>query len=728
MIRSNVARLGFLNRAATARLAGMLLRPHVTPAIAVARSTILIRSNSTATTETATLEPKSDKTPQRAQRSQRTQNSSRRSVAERNPELHEKYTQLDAFLTQNKLVEASNLFKETYTPEAANMFRYFNEGQESVSLAIKFFRSISSAHKKGKGEGLIPLSELFALYNAGKLRYGWMCSEVILLEVSKGNYKQAIEAWVNYYESFDNVKTVQKTENKEAACAALIAYIASCVQENTEIASKIALFLVPLKTVPDETEVLNLIRFSGITFDKNLIASVVQGFKTLRLQALDPASLDFLNDLPIDRPNELENRYNDCKTVSANTGKALPESTYARFIFCFSESGRAQQAFDVWNDLLQAGITPSVQTWNMLLKAASLSKGSSVAVTEGILTKMAEANVKPNADSYGTLIDVYFKAGLPSTAIDIFEKIQKGLFENVSTNLKIFNVMLNGLLNSGNDALARKLLIEGIDIGFSPDVISFNTFIKTYIKQKRYDQVEKVLLLMDQYGVAPDIATYSNLLDNLYKSANAKKVDPSIHIEALLKDMNKNGIKSSTLTLTSLIDGLAKSGNPQAANDLFKLMRIKKIRPNIRTFTALINGEVLAGNLTQAVEYFKEMPAFGVSPVISTYNQIIHAFAERGEINDCLKYFYLASDSKKVNVNRYTYTFVLQAIYNSRKFSLANEVLAVMKKEKASFIVGRPLQALLLKLQNRGITLPEFKFKVFEDLSPEAMQKTASRD
>ena len=92
---------------------------------------------------------------------------------------------------------------------------------------------------------------------------------------------------------------------------------------------------------------LNLIRFSGFTFEKSLITSIVQGFKTLRLQSLDPASLDFLNNLPIDRPNELENRYNDCKTISANTGKPLPESTYARFIFCFAESGRPQQGFSV---------------------------------------------------------------------------------------------------------------------------------------------------------------------------------------------------------------------------------------------------------------------------------------------------------------------------------------------------------------------------------------------
>ena len=87
MIRSNVARLGFLNRAATARLAGMLLRPNATSAIAVARSTILLRSNSTTTaptaTETEATESQFVKAPQRAQRAQKSQKPSRRTVAER---------------------------------------------------------------------------------------------------------------------------------------------------------------------------------------------------------------------------------------------------------------------------------------------------------------------------------------------------------------------------------------------------------------------------------------------------------------------------------------------------------------------------------------------------------------------------------------------------------------------------------------------------------------------
>ena len=61
------------------------------------------------------------------------------------------------------------------------------------------FQSISSAYKKGKGEGLIPLTELFALYNAGGWRMDGCALKVILHEVSKGNYKQGIEAWVNYY-------------------------------------------------------------------------------------------------------------------------------------------------------------------------------------------------------------------------------------------------------------------------------------------------------------------------------------------------------------------------------------------------------------------------------------------------------------------------------------------------------------------------------------------------
>ena len=706
MFGSNVAKLRLLNSSSAVRLSSIISQSAV-KSVAVSSTRLLVRSNSTIppTTETATTQA----TPSRKPRSHPREARRPRILPQERANLEAKYAELDQLLNDKKVAEASAIFSEIYTPESSNVLRYFREEDRSNRLYIKFFNSVLKAHQRGNDEGVIPLRDLFIKYLEGKLLFGWMCSEVILFEVSQGRASQGLEVWVKFWEALGDVSRVQELDNREAAFAALIAYIGNCMTENSQPISKIAFYLVPLKNAPDDSEIHNLFRSSSYRFDQKFINSILDGLRAIRLESLNPADIDFLNSLPVDRPLELETRYAECKQKALSSESPLPESTYARFIFCFAESGRSQQAFDVWNDLTQSGIQPTVHSWNMLLKAAALSRDQNVAVTEGIISKMQEAGVVPNSDSYGTLIDVYFKSGQPETAIEIFDKIQKGEI-SVATNLKIFNVMLNGLLNSGFDKMARDLLTEGIEQGLSPDVIAFNTFIKTYIKQKRYAEVDEMLLLMADNGVTPNVATYTNVIDNLYKSANSKNVNPESYVEELVKDMNRNGIRTNTSTITAIIDGLGKSGSgTKAAHDLYQLMKRKRLRPNIRTFTALINGEVLAGNMSQATEYFNQMRQFNISKPTASYNQIIRGFANRGLIDQCMEYFRLAAADRRAPLNRYTYTFVLQGCVNARDWDAAREVIRELKKEPKDFFVGRPLAKLLAELSKEGIQVPTFQ-------------------
>lgn len=678
------------------------------------RSSLIARSNSTATSpsDPAHINSAGQSTPRSNFRPPR--RSPRISVEDR-AALEGKYGEIYELLNSNKVAEASALFAEVYKPEASFVLRYYNEEDRSNRLYIKLFNKVLSAHQRGQDEGVIPLRDLFIKYLEGKLLFGWMCSEVIFYEISKGRASQGLEVWVKFWEALGDLTRVRELDNREAAHAAMIAYIGNCLSENSQPVAKIALYLVPLEAVPDDSEILNLFRSSKYRFDQEFINAVIDGLRTIRMENLNPADVDFLNSLPIDRPLELEHRYAECKQHALETGAALSESTFARFIFCFAESGRTQQAFDVWNDLTQSGITPSVQSWNMLLKAAALSREQSVAVTEAIFSKMEQAGVSPNSDSYGTLIDVYFKSGQPETAMEIFEKIQNGEIK-VATNLKIFNVMLNGLLNSGFDKMARDLLDEGIQQGLSPDVIAFNTFIKTYLKLKRYAEVDAMLTLMTENGVTPNVATYTNVIDSMYKSANTKNINPEAYVGELVKDMNSNGIRTNTSTITAIIDGLAKSGSgTKAAHDLYELMKRKRLRPNIRTFTALINGEILAGNMNQAVDYFNQMRQFNISKPTASYNQMIRGFANRGIIDQCMEYFRLAVNDRKSPLNRYTYTFALQGCINARDWDSAREVIKELNKEPKDFFVGRPLAKLLAELSNEGIKVPTFQSSKVEE-------------
>lgn len=715
MIGSNISKLRALQRVATFQLAHSITTP--LKSTTRFRSPVFYRLNSSTANSTTTQAAEPEKIPKTAFKSSSNNEDFKSRIIK-------KYEEVENLLNNGKTAEAAQLFKEVYKPEQSYIFRQFSKNRSS-HLPVVLFRKLLNEHLAGRSENIIPLDEFFSLYTQGQLAYGWMCANVILINVKNGKLDNAIETWVSFMESNRSMDVSNMVQNKEAAQAALVAYAAKCLQEGTVADSKIASYLVPIKSFPRKHEVINLLRTSRLGFQEEFIQSVSQSIYNVGLELLNPAGIDFLNDLPTDNPTLLGNIYSDCKKSSESNSKPLVESTYARFIFCFAESGRPTQAFDIWNDLLASGIVPSVQTWNMLLKAASLMKDSNIALTEGVLSKMQEQGVLPNSDSYAILMDVYFKQKLPDTALDIFEKIQNGEIK-VSTNLKIFNIVVNGLLNNGRADVAKELLLEGIEKGFSPDIIAFNTFITYYIKKKEYDQVYTILSLMESTGVQPDVATYGYIIDVLYKTANSKGINPDSEVDGILEEMSKQGIRPTVTIMTSIIDGLGKLGNNIAASEIFQTMLRKRLRPNISTFTALINGEFIAGNVTQAAKYFKDIGDYNIVPPISSYNQMIQGFGRRSLLEESYDYFKRAEKAKSP-LNNYTYFFILQAIYNSKRWDYATEVLNVLVKESETFKIGRQLQELLLKLEARNVKLPTFKFKTFDNLTPEKIEKVQQR-
>lgn len=92
----------------------------------------------------------------------------------------------------------------------------------------------------------------------------------------------------------------------------------------------------------------------------------------------------------------------------------------------------------------------------MLLKAIALMPKNPVVAMEGLINQMQEAGVKPNSDTYGTLIHAYFQAKDPGTAMDLFNAIDAKEID-VPVNLYIYNAVLTGLMRTGNESVATDL-------------------------------------------------------------------------------------------------------------------------------------------------------------------------------------------------------------------------------------------------------------------------------
>ncbi|GMH17340.1 hypothetical protein Nepgr_019181 [Nepenthes gracilis] len=79
-------------------------------------------------------------------------------------------------------------------------------------------------------------------------------------------------------------------------------------------------------------------------------------------------------------------------------------------------------------------------------------------------------------------------------------------------NLQTFNILLSGWKSSEE---ADGLFQEMVEMGLKPDIVSYNSLIDVYCKNREMDKVYKVLDEMHEQGILPDVITYTSLIGGL---------------------------------------------------------------------------------------------------------------------------------------------------------------------------------------------------------------------
>uniref|UniRef100_A0A060TGM4 ARAD1D31834p n=1 Tax=Blastobotrys adeninivorans TaxID=409370 RepID=A0A060TGM4_BLAAD len=603
--------------------------------------------------------------------------------------------EIQAALTKNDLAEASRIFEHNFRPERARDF---------LSPTIySLFRELAKV--KEPQSGVISAKHVFEQLLRGGVAPGWMCQAVIMADVAKGHPEQGIETWIKFLEAIGDPELTVLQVNRGAAVAAMIAYCVMCIKGGIEVKPEEALQLVPLKKLPYNRDIL--IQDYGSRLPRDLSDKVIEAVKKIRLHAVDFNSLDYLKDLPTDQPILLEAVYHEAQTKEKVTGVKLTEVSYARFISCFAQSTMVNRAFDIWNDLMKSGITPTNLGWNALLQAGALSRKDRRDIVDQIWTHMEKAGVSPDADSYATLIELNFRDHQIDRALDIFSDVQSGKIPNVNVSLKIFNIMLNGLLKNDMISEAEALRAEGKQKGYVGNIMTYNSFIRTYIDTKQYNKIETLLTEMGEDQIAPDVVTYTNLIDATFKKSRDSGVSPMPVVDDLIKDMAANGIKANTIAMTSIIGGLIKStGDIHAARALFDTLLHRNLHPNQRTFATIIDGELTYGSRERALKYFHSMPRNGIRKPTTVYNQFINASARRGDANGALEMLEQLIEDPYTDPNRYSYYFALNVANRQNKLNIAQRIVDHLSSHRYEFDLGDVLPSLLVTMAAKGLKVP----------------------
>ena len=277
----------------------------------------------------------------------------------------------------------------------------------------------------------------------------------------------------------------------------------------------------------------------------------------------------------------------DPSFMTPTTIVALTEGCWTGLQTAFIRGERSDLAAQVWDDMAAAGMTPGVTMWTGLLDTYADTKDSKKAMATWNM--MLGQGIKPDDLSYRAIISVLFDDKSPADALHRFQEYQEtiGTREGMAP-LAVYNTVLRGLLRANRIEDGKLLLTEMQNKGPSPDIVTYNTFIDFYGRQKDFSGIAAIINTMTASKITADVFTCSSILTALL-AVNRKDATTTI-----LELMRKQGVKPSVATFTTIITHQMreeKEANIDAA--LILLDRMEKddgIRPNEVTYTAILTG------------------------------------------------------------------------------------------------------------------------------------------
>lgn len=133
----------------------------------------------------------------------------------------------------------------------------------------------------------------------------------------------------------------------------------------------------------------------------------------------------------------------------------------------------------------------------------------------------------------------------------------------------------------------------------------------------------QILGLMEQFGIKPDIVTYSHQL-NTFSSLG--------HMAKCMKVFDKMieaGIEPDPQVYSILAKGYVRAQQPEKAEELLLQMSQLGVRPNVVTFTTVISGWCSVADMESAMRVYEKMCKSGVHPNLRTFETLIWGYSEQ---------------------------------------------------------------------------------------------------
>ncbi|KAF8328156.1 uncharacterized protein EI90DRAFT_3065760 [Cantharellus anzutake] len=298
---------------------------------------------------------------------------------------------------------------------------------------------------------------------------------------------------------------------------------------------------------------------------------------------------------------------------------SFTESLWSILLSGLARLGSMDTARLAWNAMTELGVEKTVISWNALLDAFGHHRLNDELVM--IWRSMDQANIRKDFFSYTTMISSLFQLRRSDDAMAVFEEMTM-LIENPKAATEDDSVSTFPGLDLHEESIesAGDILRHSGVRGSA--TFACNAVVHGCLKSSRLDDAERVLATMKSRGPKPDISTYNTFLRYYVRHHDYSG------IAATLREISLNGLHPDVFTFTSIVHAYLRRGRDGTIEQLENLMKRTGVKPNAVTYTAIIDSVVRQGgeaNIEMSLALVQKMVEQGLSPNEITYTSILAA-------------------------------------------------------------------------------------------------------
>ncbi|KAJ0090780.1 hypothetical protein Patl1_12593 [Pistacia atlantica] len=297
--------------------------------------------------------------------------------------------------------------------------------------------------------------------------------------------------------------------------------------------------------------------------------------------------------------------------------------------------GRIEDMAVVFDLMQKQIINRDLGTYLTIFKGLCIKGGIRLAPLA--LEKMRETGIILNAYSYNGLIHLILQSGFFREALVVYRRM---VSEGIKPSLKTYSALMvasgkrrdiETFSYCGDMDAVKEFWSQMEADGYAPDVVTFTILVDALCKAGDVDKAFGMLDAMKKEGVLPNLHTYNTLISGLLR---LHRLEEALE---LFSNMEPLGVRPTAYTYILFIDYYGKSADPGKALETFEKMKSRGIVPNIVACNASLYGLAEAGRLGEAKTMFNWLKHSGLAPDSVTYNMMMKCYSKVGQVDEAIK-------------------------------------------------------------------------------------------